>query len=100
MNGERAADEADATSAGAESLQSLDSGVDHSLLVGKAEIVVRRENENVAAPLHLHTCCLRRIEVVQCLVDPIVAQLLELRFEICRECGIECHRSLLADLEN
>ena len=51
---ERAADEADARRAGAEAAQPLDARLDDRRLVAEPEVVVRREDEHLAAPFHLH----------------------------------------------
>ena len=49
--------------------QPLDARLHHRRLVAEAEVVVRGEDEHLAAPLHLHPRRLRRVEVVEPLVD-------------------------------
>ena len=57
---ERPADEAHGRGAGAVAAQPLDPGLDHLRPVGEAEVVVRGEDEHLAAALHLDDRALRR----------------------------------------
>ena len=50
---------------------------DHRRLVAQAEVVVRREDQDVAAPFHLHARRLRRVEIVEPLVDLVGLELLD-----------------------
>ena len=45
----------------------------------QAEIVVRREDQHLAAPFHLHARGLRRVEIVEPLVDLVGLELLDRR---------------------
>src|SRR5207245_3010337 len=50
-------------------------------LVAQTEVVVGREDHDLAAPLHLASCGLRPLEVVQAPVDPVLLELLEFGLE-------------------
>ena len=67
---------------GAVAAQPLDARLDHLRVVGEAEVVVRGEDEHLAAPLHLDDRALRRAERVEPLVGARLAQRLELRAEL------------------
>ena len=75
---ERPADEAHRAGAGAVAAQPLDPGLDHLGLVGEAEVVVRREDEHLAAALHLHDGPLRRASVLKRLYVPASRSAVEL----------------------
>ena len=77
MDRERAADEAHARRARAELLQPVDARLDDRGLVAQAEVVVRREDQHLAAPFHLHARRLRRVEIVEPLVDAVRLELLD-----------------------
>ena len=55
-------------------------------LVAQAEVVVRRENQDFAAPFHLDARRLRRVEIVEPLVDLVGLELLDRALERFREC--------------
>ena len=60
-------------------------------LVAQAEVVVRREDQHFAAAFHLHARRLRRVEIVEPLVDAIGLELLDARLRARRECGVQRH---------
>jgi hypothetical protein len=59
VHGERAADESDGRRPGPEALQRLDARIHHRGLVGETEIVVRRQNDDLAASFHADAGTLR-----------------------------------------
>jgi hypothetical protein len=59
--------------------------VHHRRLVGEPQVVVRREDHHLAAPLHADARRLRALEVVEALVDPVGLELVDLRLEVGRE---------------
>ena len=82
MRLERPADEAHRRGAGAVALEPLDAGAHDVRMVGEAEVVVRREDDHLAAPAHAHDRALRRLERVEALVRPRLAQRVELRADL------------------
>jgi len=81
VNGEGAADEAHGAGSGPELVQGALAAGDHLRLVAESQIVVGRENHDLAAPFHPGACGLRPFEVVEALVDALLLELLELGFE-------------------
>src|SRR5580704_1609568 len=77
MDRERPADETHTGGASAEPPQSIDSGLNDCRIVSQAEIVVRRQNQNLAAALHAHAGSLWRVQVVELLVDFVPLELLD-----------------------
>ena len=68
MGREGSADEAHRRRAGAVAPETLDPGLDYLRTIGQAEVVVGREHEHLAAPLHLDERPLRRADGVEPLV--------------------------------
>jgi hypothetical protein len=82
MRLERPADEAHGRGARAVALEALDAGAHDVRVVGEAEVVVRREDNHLATPAHAHDRALRRLEGVEALVHPRLAQRGELRADL------------------
>ena len=78
MDGERPADEAHRARARPVAAKPLDPRLDHLGSRCEPEVVVRREDEHPASPLHLHHWPLRREQCVEALVRPRLAQRVEL----------------------
>src|SRR3989475_12982863 len=55
--------------------------------VAQSEVIVRREDDHLAAALHAHPRGLRGREVVETLVDAVPPELVELAGEPCGEIG-------------
>src|SRR6266498_398792 len=91
MNGERSADEANASRSRAESVEPFGTRANNLGLVAQAEVVVRREDQHLAAALHLNTGRLRGIEIVEPLVHSILLQLLDAFLELVVELPVERH---------
>ena len=79
---ERPADEAHRRRPRPVALETLDPGANDLRVPGEPEVVVRREDDHLAAPLHPHDRPLRRLERQEALVRAGVAQRVELRAEL------------------
>ncbi len=87
---EGAADEAHGCGARPVAAKTLDSRLDDLRMPREPEVVVRREDDHLAAPLHLHDRPLRRLKGQELLVRARVAERVELAAELLVERG---HRS-------
>src|SRR5438034_1405297 len=81
MDGKGATDEPDRAGPSTELVESALSGGYDLRLVTEAQVVVGRENHDIAAPLHLDSSGLRRLQVVQALVHAVALELVELGLE-------------------
>ena len=77
--------------AGAEFPQALQPRFHHARLVAEAEIVVRREDQHLAAPLHDYARGLRRVEVIEALVDSVRLELVQLPLQLGPEGRVQRH---------
>src|SRR5436305_7696177 len=94
VNRERAADETHAACSRAELVEPLYACAHNFRLIAKSEIVVRGKNQHFAATFHLHTRRLRRVEIVESLVDAIVLQLFDACLQLVVEFLVERHARL------
>src|SRR5437763_16819991 len=78
MDGKGATDEPDRAGPSTELVESALSGGSDLRLVTEAQVVVGGENHDIAAPLHLDSSGLRRLQVVQALVQAVALELAEL----------------------
>src|SRR5439155_866707 len=76
-----AADEADRARAGTELIERPMAGGHDLGLVAEPQVVVRRENHDLSAPLHPGSRGLRRLQVVEPLVHAVALELLQLGHE-------------------
>jgi hypothetical protein len=81
MNGERPADEPHRGGSGAEAIERRLARRHDLGLLGETQIVVGRQNDDVAAAFHPDHRTLGSVEMVQALVHAIPAELLELRLQ-------------------
>src|SRR5256885_5873360 len=81
VNRERAADEAHGARPGPELVEGAFARGDDLRRVAQTEVVVGGEDHDLAAPLHLASCGLRPLEVVEALVDSVLLELLEFTLE-------------------
>src|SRR4029078_4243020 len=82
---EGSTDEAHGRGAGAVTLETLDSRPHHLGVPGESEIVVRREDDHLAAALHLDDGALRGLQRQEALVRLRVAQRVELGAQVAVE---------------
>ena len=81
VDGVRAADEPHRGGAGAPAPERRLPGCHHLGLVAQAEVIVRREDDDLAPALHPDPGPLRAVEVVEALVDAVANELLQLALE-------------------
>src|ERR1700694_176599 len=77
VDGECPADEAHGAGAGAPAVERILPGLHDRGDVAQAEVVVRREDQDFAASFHFDAGGLRRVEIVEALVDAVLLELLE-----------------------
>jgi hypothetical protein len=79
VDGECPADETDRCGAGAKTVERLLARGDDTGLVGKTEIVIRRQDDDLAPSFHPHPGALRTVEKVEPLVGAVSYELFQLR---------------------